>query len=143
MPARPSHSMTCERSRATKPASRPSNLKLGGPKRDKCACIFCVWAPSGVPACSLGRILKRRCRFEEVGPEEFHPHALRRCFATHCHDNGMPIEAVSKLLGHSKLSVTVRYTQVSTARMVQSYNAAHPHASPTAQVAKHARLELA
>jgi hypothetical protein len=45
VPNGPAH----ERSRATKPASRPSNLKLGGPKRDKCACIFCVWAPSGVP----------------------------------------------------------------------------------------------
>jgi site-specific recombinase XerD len=63
-----------------------------------------------------------------LDPNKYHPHALRRCFATHCHDNGMPIEAVSKLLGHSKLSVTVRYTQVSTARMVQSCNAAHPHA---------------
>jgi hypothetical protein len=67
----------------------------------------------------------------------------RSCFGTHCHDNGMPVEAVSKLLGHSKLSVTVRYTQVSTARMVQSYNAAHPHASRTAQVAERAQPELA
>jgi len=33
----------------------------------------------------------------------------------------MPIEVVSKLLGHVNLSTTVVYTQVSTARMLEAY----------------------
>jgi outer membrane protein assembly factor BamB len=38
------------------------------------------------------------------------------------------------------LSTTVIYTQASTARMVQSYNAAYPHASRTAHVFDTRRL---
>jgi integrase/recombinase XerC len=83
----------------------------------------------GLNVRSIGRILKDVATVKGVDTKKFRPHALRRCFATRCHDNGMPIEAVSKLLGHSKLSTTVRYTQVSTDRTVQSYNAAHPHAT--------------
>jgi integrase/recombinase XerC len=94
--------------------------------------LFLSFGPNiglqGLDVRSVRRILKEAASTKGLDPSKYHPHALRRCFATHCHDNGMPIEAVSKLLGHSKLSVTVRYTQVSTARMVQSYNAAHPHA---------------
>jgi integrase/recombinase XerC len=94
--------------------------------------LFLSFGPSiglqGLSVRSVGRILKEVARVKGLDPTKYHPHVLRHCFATHCHDNGMPIEAVSKLLGHSNLSVTVRYAQVSTARMVQSYNAAHPHA---------------
>jgi hypothetical protein len=35
---------------------------------------------------------------------------------------------VSKLLGHAKLSTTENDTHMSALRMLQSYNAAHPHA---------------
>jgi integrase/recombinase XerC len=94
--------------------------------------LFLSFGPNiglqGLNVRSVGRILKDVAAMKGLDPKKFHPHALRHCFATHCHDNGMPIEAVSKLLGHTKLSTTVRYTQVSTTRMVQSYNAAHPHA---------------
>jgi integrase/recombinase XerC len=87
----------------------------------------------GLNVRSVGRILKDVAASKGLDPKQFHPHMLRRCFATHCHDNGMPIEAVSALLGHTNLSTTVIYTQVSTARMVQSYNAAHPHASKSCE----------
>jgi integrase/recombinase XerC len=94
--------------------------------------LFLSFGPSiglqGLSVRSVGRILKDVAAVKGLNPKKYHPHALRHCFATHCHDNGMPIEAVSKLLGHTKLSTTVRYTQVSTTRMIQSYNAAHPHA---------------
>ena len=91
----------------------------------------------------MGRILKDVAASKGLDPKKFHPHALHRCFATHCHDNRIPIEAISALLVHTHLSTTVIYTQVSTARMVRSYNAAHPHASRTAQVAERAQPELA
>jgi len=82
----------------------------------------------GLNVRSVGRILKDVAAAKGLDPNKFHPHALRRCFATHLHDNGCPIEVVYKLLGHTNLSTTVIYTQVSTTRMIQSYNAAHPHA---------------
>jgi site-specific recombinase XerD len=94
--------------------------------------LFLSFGPNiglqGLSVRSVGRILKEAVLMKGLDPKKFHPHMLRRCFATHLHDNGCPIEAVSALLGHTNLSTTVIYTQVSTARMVQSYNAAHPHA---------------
>jgi len=94
--------------------------------------LFLSFGPSiglqGLSVRSVGRILKEVTSAKGLDPKKFHPHLLRRCFATHLHDNGCPIEAVSALLGHTNLATTVIYTQVSTARMVQSYNAAHPHA---------------
>jgi site-specific recombinase XerD len=42
-------------------------------------------------------------------------------------DHGASIVMVSKLLGHAKLSSTENYTH-SSSRMLQSYNAARPHA---------------
>jgi site-specific recombinase XerD len=82
----------------------------------------------GLNVRSIGRILKDVAATKGLDPNKYHPHVLRRCFATHLHDNGCPIEVIYKLLGHTNLSTTVIYTQVSTARMVRSYNAAHPHA---------------
>lgn len=37
------------------------------------------------------------------------PHALRTTFATHAAGNGMPIEHVQQLLGHSDINTTMRY----------------------------------
>ncbi len=86
----------------------------------------------GLNVRSVGRILKEAAAAKGLEPKKYHPHVLRHCFATHCHDNGMPVEVVSQLLGHAKLSTTVTYLQVSTARMMQSYNHAHPHAQKEA-----------
>ena len=48
----------------------------------------------------------RRCGIENV-----HPHRFRRTMATRLVRKGMPIEQVSKLLGHSNLDVTMRYVE--------------------------------
>ena len=56
------------------------------------------------------------------------PHSIRRSFATHMLEHDAGIVAVSKLLGHSKLSTTEIYARLSPAKMLGAYNAAHPHA---------------
>ena len=48
----------------------------------------------------------RRCGIENV-----HPHRFRRTMATRLVRKGMPIEQVSKLLGHSNLDVTMCYVE--------------------------------
>jgi hypothetical protein len=45
-----------------------------------------------------------------------------------CHDHNAPLQAIATLLGHAKLSIAQIYTRVSVGRMMQTYNAAHPHA---------------
>ena len=74
---------------------------------------------------SIARILKQLV--DDCGLiSPVSPHALRHTFATHMLDAGADLRTVQELLGHKSLTTTQKYTHVSIARLMETYDKAHP-----------------
>ncbi len=72
-------------------------------------------------------LVKKHCQRTGL-PARTSPHTMRHAFATHLLDNGADLRAIQELLGHQQLSTTQKYTHVSTDRMLEVYDKAHPRA---------------
>ena len=75
---------------------------------------------------SIGRMLEKYL-LETGLDRQATPHTLRHSFATHMLDGGADLRSVQELLGHKSLTTTQIYTHVSTRRMQETYESAHPH----------------
>ncbi|MBL9173748.1 MAG: tyrosine recombinase XerC [Verrucomicrobiales bacterium] len=83
--------------------------------------------PTPVTPGEIQRRLKRYLASAGLDPA-LTPHKLRHSFATHLLDRGADLRSVQEMLGHARLTSTEVYTHVSTERLRQAYNAAHPRA---------------
>ncbi len=77
------------------------------------------------------RVVQKRMRVlrANLGLEQkATPHALRHSFATHLMQGGGNLRGIQKLLGHSSLKSTQRYTEVDLTHVIEQHRSAHPRA---------------
>lgn len=89
--------------------------------------VFLNKAGTRLTTRSVGRLLEKYLAKAGLDPRTT-PHTLRHSFATHLLDNGADIRGVQELLGHKSLNTTQVYTHISTKRLQESYDKAHPRA---------------
>lgn len=76
---------------------------------------------------SISRIVKKYSLQSGIY-KNVSPHVLRHTFATHLLGGGADLRSIQKMLGHSNLSTTQRYTHITIEQIMKIYDETHPHA---------------
>lgn len=95
---------------------------------DTCEALFVTWPCNKFFKRETARLNKSgveimiRNTGKRAGIEKAHPHRIRRTAATFALRRGMPIEQVSKMLGHESLNTTTIYASSTTDEVKSSHD---------------------
>ena len=94
----------------------PANgLVTEQPQYSVAVCIFSTWQNSEIPLISNGLRFIFTCSLSLAEPITFH--CTRHGFATLALSKGVPIESVSRVLGHTNITTTQRYAKITTEKI--------------------------
>ncbi|MHC4271037.1 MAG: tyrosine recombinase XerC [Planctomycetota bacterium] len=82
---------------------------------------------------SVRRKMDKYLRMAGLDPS-ISPHTLRHSFATHMLNNGADLRSVQELLGHQSISTTQVYTHLTTKKLKDVYENAHPRENTQAEI---------
>lgn len=99
----------------------PLILKVG----QNCDFIFLNSRGTALTRQAVWQIIKKYCNMAGI-QKNVTPHTLRHTFATHLLENGADLRVVQEILGHSDISTTQIYTNLSQKHILQVYAKTHP-----------------
>ncbi len=82
--------------------------------------------PPGTGVRTLRRWCSDWCHLLPENDLKIHPHLLRHSLASHLLKRGLKLPEIQKLLGHSRLSTTQRYTHLDLADLLRNYDKSFP-----------------
>lgn len=74
---------------------------------------------------AIWQMIKKYCQMAKI-TKDVTPHTLRHTFATHLLANGADLRVVQEILGHSDISTTQIYTNLSQKQILEVYHKTHP-----------------
>ena len=94
-------------------------------KDKSCSKLFINNHGNGITRQGFFKILKKLLKEKNLN-HNVSPHTLRHSFATHLVNRGADLRSVQEMLGHSDISTTKIYTEVSNDKVIDDYYNYHP-----------------